>query len=167
MISQAKAYATNHIVMTMGMDFHYRDAAKWYRNLDMLINYVNSLVSQNLKFTYDFFKLRFILIPQSVIHLSHSAMMKRMLLLLHQIAPLYAYIWYSSFSFTMLLNKSGFSSCSKLLVWKWISFILIQPVTCMVFIKVTWLGLLWIQISSHMPPSSTNIGPVTLQVVHL
>lgn len=42
-LDQSKNYATNHIVMTMGMDFQYRDAAKWYRNLDFLISHVNSL----------------------------------------------------------------------------------------------------------------------------
>ncbi|KAG8190302.1 hypothetical protein JTE90_012589 [Oedothorax gibbosus] len=42
---QAKHYATNHIVMTMGMDFHYRDAPKWFRNMDYLISYINSLQS--------------------------------------------------------------------------------------------------------------------------
>ncbi|XP_071540487.1 lysosomal alpha-mannosidase-like isoform X2 [Panulirus ornatus] len=38
---QAKAYVTNNIVMTMGMDFHYLNAHAWYKNLDKLIRYVN------------------------------------------------------------------------------------------------------------------------------
>lgn len=46
---QAKAYSTSNIVMTMGMDFHYRDAAKWYRNLDLLIAHVNSLQAVGVK----------------------------------------------------------------------------------------------------------------------
>lgn len=29
--------------MTMGMDFHYQQAGSWYKNLDKLIAYVNSL----------------------------------------------------------------------------------------------------------------------------
>ncbi|XP_029840933.2 lysosomal alpha-mannosidase [Ixodes scapularis] len=40
---QAKYYATNHTVVTMGMDFHYKDAAKWFDSLDNLIYYVNAL----------------------------------------------------------------------------------------------------------------------------
>ncbi|XP_070378956.1 lysosomal alpha-mannosidase-like isoform X2 [Dermacentor albipictus] len=39
---QAKHYSTNHTVVTMGMDFHYRDAAKWFRNLDSLIHHINA-----------------------------------------------------------------------------------------------------------------------------
>ncbi|XP_042239009.1 lysosomal alpha-mannosidase-like isoform X2 [Homarus americanus] len=38
---QAKAYVSNHIIMTMGMDFHYLNAHAWYKNLDKLIRYVN------------------------------------------------------------------------------------------------------------------------------
>ncbi|XP_054707229.1 lysosomal alpha-mannosidase-like [Uloborus diversus] len=45
----AKSYATNHIVMTMGMDFHYRDSLSWFKNLDYLISYVNSLQSVGMK----------------------------------------------------------------------------------------------------------------------
>lgn len=39
--NQAKHYATNHIVMTMGNDFNYQNAATWYKNLDKLIKHVN------------------------------------------------------------------------------------------------------------------------------
>ncbi|KFM74952.1 Lysosomal alpha-mannosidase, partial [Stegodyphus mimosarum] len=46
---QAKYYATNNIIMTMGMDFHFRDAGKWFRNLDYLMNYVNSLQAVGMK----------------------------------------------------------------------------------------------------------------------
>ncbi|KAM3623462.1 uncharacterized protein V6R79_011495 [Siganus canaliculatus] len=41
--SQAKVYKTNHIIMTMGSDFQYENANLWYKNLDKLIYYVNSL----------------------------------------------------------------------------------------------------------------------------
>ena len=34
---QAKSYRTNHIVMTMGEDFHYQDANMWFKNMDKLI----------------------------------------------------------------------------------------------------------------------------------
>lgn len=40
---QAKTYATNHTIITMGMDFYFRDAKKWYHNLDKLIQAVNEL----------------------------------------------------------------------------------------------------------------------------
>lgn len=43
---QAKTYATNHTVITMGMDFYYRNAAKWFYNLDRLMAAVNSLQAQ-------------------------------------------------------------------------------------------------------------------------
>lgn len=42
MRKQANNYATNHTVVTMGMDFYYKDADRWYRNLDKLISYINS-----------------------------------------------------------------------------------------------------------------------------
>ena len=38
---QAKHYATNDIMFTMGDDFHYENALEWYKNLDKLIHYVN------------------------------------------------------------------------------------------------------------------------------
>lgn len=40
---QANYYRTNHTVLTMGMDFHYRDADRWFRNLDRLMAYINNL----------------------------------------------------------------------------------------------------------------------------
>ncbi|CAL1274579.1 unnamed protein product [Larinioides sclopetarius] len=40
--NQAKSYATNHIVMTMGNDFNYQNAATWFKNLDKLIKHVNA-----------------------------------------------------------------------------------------------------------------------------
>ena len=39
---QSRNYATNHTVVTMGMDFYYKEADKWYRNLDKLIAYINA-----------------------------------------------------------------------------------------------------------------------------
>jgi lysosomal alpha-mannosidase len=42
MMKQAEFYATNHTLVTMGMDFHYRDANKWYTNLDILIDEIQS-----------------------------------------------------------------------------------------------------------------------------
>lgn len=39
--NQAKNYATNHIVMTMGSDFQYQNAGMWFKNLDKVIKYVN------------------------------------------------------------------------------------------------------------------------------
>lgn len=40
---QAKLYVTNHTVITMGMDFYYRDANRWYTNLDRLMHAVNGM----------------------------------------------------------------------------------------------------------------------------
>ena len=42
MLKQAESYATNHTIVTMGMDFHYRDANKWYTNLDILVDEIQS-----------------------------------------------------------------------------------------------------------------------------
>lgn len=42
MMRQAESYATNHTLVTMGMDFHYRDANKWYTNLDLLVDEIQS-----------------------------------------------------------------------------------------------------------------------------
>ncbi|CAF0923686.1 unnamed protein product [Adineta steineri] len=39
---QAYGFATNHIMMTMGSDFHYENANLWFKNLDKLIKYVNA-----------------------------------------------------------------------------------------------------------------------------
>ena len=40
---QASFYGTNHTIITMGMDFYFRDATKWFTNLDKLIQTVNSM----------------------------------------------------------------------------------------------------------------------------
>lgn len=42
---QHQYYRTNHIVMTMGGDFHYEYANSWFQNLDKLIRLVNAEVS--------------------------------------------------------------------------------------------------------------------------
>ncbi|CAF3760528.1 unnamed protein product [Rotaria sp. Silwood1] len=39
--NEARSYATNHIIMTMGQDFTYQNANEWLKNLDKLIKYVN------------------------------------------------------------------------------------------------------------------------------
>ena len=40
---QAKSYKTNHIMLTMGEDFNYQNALKWFKNLDKLVKYVNEV----------------------------------------------------------------------------------------------------------------------------
>ncbi|XP_027764768.1 lysosomal alpha-mannosidase [Empidonax traillii] len=40
--TQARQYRTNHIIMTMGSDFHYENAHLWFKNLDKLIAHVNA-----------------------------------------------------------------------------------------------------------------------------
>ncbi|XP_018008120.1 lysosomal alpha-mannosidase [Hyalella azteca] len=40
--AQAEAFRTNQLIMTMGSDFQYQNAATWYKNLDKLIKYVNA-----------------------------------------------------------------------------------------------------------------------------
>jgi lysosomal alpha-mannosidase len=40
--AQASDYATNHIMLTMGSDFQYKNADQWFVNLDKLIKYVNA-----------------------------------------------------------------------------------------------------------------------------
>jgi hypothetical protein len=42
--NEASGFATNHIMMTMGNDFHYENANEWFKNLDKLIRYVNAQV---------------------------------------------------------------------------------------------------------------------------
>lgn len=38
---QAKSYKTNHIILTMGSDFQYENAHRWFINMDKLLHYVN------------------------------------------------------------------------------------------------------------------------------
>ena len=44
---QAKSYQTNHIMLTMGSDFQFENAHRWFKNLDKLIHYVNQVRSSN------------------------------------------------------------------------------------------------------------------------
>jgi lysosomal alpha-mannosidase len=44
--AQALQYATNHTIITMGMDFYYRSASRWYTNLDRLMNAINAIQSE-------------------------------------------------------------------------------------------------------------------------
>lgn len=41
---QASNYSTNHIMLTMGGDFQYMNADRWFTNLDKLIHNVNNMV---------------------------------------------------------------------------------------------------------------------------
>ena len=41
--TQAAAFKTNNLMVTMGGDFMYQGAAKWYTNMDKLIKYVNQV----------------------------------------------------------------------------------------------------------------------------
>lgn len=45
---QARQYRTNHILMTMGSDFHYENAHLWFKNLDKLIAHANARVREGL-----------------------------------------------------------------------------------------------------------------------
>ncbi len=47
--NQHKYYASNHVLLTMGMDFHYQAAHTWYKNLDKLIAYVNTNYGESEK----------------------------------------------------------------------------------------------------------------------
>jgi hypothetical protein len=40
--SMANHYRTTNILHTMGSDFHYSNSRIWYKNMDKLINYINS-----------------------------------------------------------------------------------------------------------------------------
>ena len=42
---EARGFATNHIIMTMGSDFQYQNANEWFKNIDKLIKYVNNQVN--------------------------------------------------------------------------------------------------------------------------
>ena len=46
--AQASKYRTNNIMLTMGGDFNYHNAPRWFSNLDILIKNANK-VSDHLK----------------------------------------------------------------------------------------------------------------------
>jgi lysosomal alpha-mannosidase len=48
-LDQAKSYKTNNLIMTMGSDFQYSNAHRWFKNLDKLIYYVNQAQSKGSK----------------------------------------------------------------------------------------------------------------------
>ena len=41
--AQAERYRTNHIMLTMGGDFNYRNAQRWFKNMDILIDHANKV----------------------------------------------------------------------------------------------------------------------------
>ncbi|GJQ83733.1 hypothetical protein Trydic_g20609 [Trypoxylus dichotomus] len=45
-----KAYATNHVIITMGEDFNYQAAHTWFTNLDKLILYANKRQKRGSKY---------------------------------------------------------------------------------------------------------------------
>jgi len=49
---QFTGYKTRHIMMTMGSDFMYQNAATWYTNLDKLIKYVEAKTNGTIKLVY-------------------------------------------------------------------------------------------------------------------
>jgi hypothetical protein len=44
LLKQAKAFATSHVMQTMGDDFNYQNSHMNFKNLDKLIQYVNARV---------------------------------------------------------------------------------------------------------------------------
>jgi lysosomal alpha-mannosidase len=49
---EVRGFATNHIIMTMGSDFHYQNANEWFKNMDKLIKYVNDQVDSKIDFFF-------------------------------------------------------------------------------------------------------------------
>lgn len=50
---QQRQYGTNHTIITMGMDFYYRNADVWYQNLDRLMSAINSMqMTQKVNIIY-------------------------------------------------------------------------------------------------------------------
>jgi lysosomal alpha-mannosidase len=46
---QKESYPTNNIIVSMGMDFQYQLAHMWFKNIDKLINYVNTHLGEKEK----------------------------------------------------------------------------------------------------------------------
>ncbi|CAJ0586719.1 unnamed protein product, partial [Mesorhabditis spiculigera] len=49
---QASHYRTNNVMLTMGDDFQYQSAGKWFKNLDILIKYINANPAMGLNVQY-------------------------------------------------------------------------------------------------------------------
>ncbi|KAJ8675164.1 hypothetical protein QAD02_010950 [Eretmocerus hayati] len=49
---QAKAYRTKNVLITMGNDFTYEGAYKWFESMDKLINYINKYEGYSYKIFY-------------------------------------------------------------------------------------------------------------------
>jgi len=49
---QATIYATSNTILTMGMDFYYRDAKKWFVNLEALMDEINSQRTEKVHMFY-------------------------------------------------------------------------------------------------------------------
>lgn len=56
---QANSYKTNHIMLTMGSDFQFQNALKWFKNLDKLIKHVNKVYIQIFLFFLSHLILKF------------------------------------------------------------------------------------------------------------
>jgi len=67
---QAQQYKTNNIMLTMGEDFNYQNALKWFKNLDKLIEYVNKVnaIKVVLKINFNtIFMLYICIVPKAEI----------------------------------------------------------------------------------------------------
>ncbi|KAJ8675629.1 hypothetical protein QAD02_011415 [Eretmocerus hayati] len=50
--NQSLSYWTSHVMLTMGDDFYYEEAHKWFNNLDKLIKYINEEKGPEIKIFY-------------------------------------------------------------------------------------------------------------------
>jgi len=48
----ANHYRTTNLMHTMGSDFHYSNSRMWFKNMDKLLNYINSRPDFGVKFVY-------------------------------------------------------------------------------------------------------------------
>mmetsp|Transcript_3428 Transcript_3428/g.7967 ORF Transcript_3428/g.7967 Transcript_3428/m.7967 type:complete len:788 (+) Transcript_3428:97-2460(+) len=51
-LDQAAMTKGNHVMMTMGLDFHYESASQWLGNLDKLMHYANALAGDQVNVFY-------------------------------------------------------------------------------------------------------------------